>query len=76
MANVAADACDEAESESYNDEIVVGTTYEELESWLNSYKQTSFVEFWKRDCRTIAGARNSQEIVIDNQEPDLLSISL
>ena len=33
------------------------STYEELEKKLQLYKATNYVEFWKRDARTIAAAR-------------------
>ena len=36
---------------------VVGEKFEEFELKLEAYKKQAFVEFWRRDSRTIASAR-------------------
>ena len=44
-----------------NVEIRVGDTFGtlgELEAGLEEFKKSSYVEYWKRHCRTIAAARN------------------
>ena len=37
-------------------EIRLGDQFQSFDE-LSAYKQANFVEFWKRDCRTIAAAR-------------------